>query len=268
MYEFEEMLSQMQELIGAGEILGLISSIQNLLVLTAYILSSIGLYSLADRRGIHNAWLSWIPVGNLWILGSLADQYRYVSRRDICNKRKVLLTLGLLQMGSAIVFSILLIISIFTSAMLSADETAIFATAMILILVMVLTSLGLGLATVIISYIALHDVFKSTSPENATLFTVLSILFMLFLRVYPPFFLFFERKKDTGMSSAQPRQPAPCTMPPYTPDSGSTQNSQNGAVNLQKPQASGGVNLNKETPEPWTQNQDRQEPWNQDPEQL
>ena len=40
----------------------------------AYVLWSLGVYTIAKRRGIRKPWLSWIPVGNLWILGSISDQ--------------------------------------------------------------------------------------------------------------------------------------------------------------------------------------------------
>ena len=43
-----------------------------------YVLSSLGMYRIAQRRGIRNPWLSWIPVGNMWILGCISDQYQYL----------------------------------------------------------------------------------------------------------------------------------------------------------------------------------------------
>ncbi len=39
--------------------------------LTAYILLSIGLYRLAKNQNIANAWLSWIPIAQLYIIGKL-----------------------------------------------------------------------------------------------------------------------------------------------------------------------------------------------------
>lgn len=36
-----------------------------------YILQSLGLYTVAKRRGINNPWLAWLPIGNVWILGSI-----------------------------------------------------------------------------------------------------------------------------------------------------------------------------------------------------
>ena len=41
-----------------------------------YVLQSLGLYTIAERRGIRNPWLAWVPVANMWVLGSISDQYQ------------------------------------------------------------------------------------------------------------------------------------------------------------------------------------------------
>ena len=75
---------------------GLVSGIPSgLFSIACYVLSSLALYTLASRRGIRKAWLSWIPVLNVWILGSLSDQYRYVVKGQIKSKRKILLAFNL-----------------------------------------------------------------------------------------------------------------------------------------------------------------------------
>ena len=65
----------------------------NGLSILAYILQALALYTIAKRRGIRKPWLAWIPFGNSWILGSLSDQYHYVTKRTIKNRRKLLLGL-------------------------------------------------------------------------------------------------------------------------------------------------------------------------------
>ena len=59
--------------------------------IAAYVLQSLGYYTIAQRRGIKHPWMAWVPLLNLWILGSISDQYRYVARGQIRNRRKVLL---------------------------------------------------------------------------------------------------------------------------------------------------------------------------------
>ena len=64
--------------------------------IACFILSAMALYTIASRRGIRNAWLSWVPVVNCWILGSLSDQYQYVVKGQNKTKRKLMLVLNLL----------------------------------------------------------------------------------------------------------------------------------------------------------------------------
>ena len=38
-----------------------------------YTLFAVSLWQIAKRRGINKHWLALFPVGNLWVLGSIAD---------------------------------------------------------------------------------------------------------------------------------------------------------------------------------------------------
>lgn len=48
----------------------------NLLSIAMYVLQALGMYAIAKRRGIKNPWLAWIPIGSVWILGSISDDFR------------------------------------------------------------------------------------------------------------------------------------------------------------------------------------------------
>ena len=61
----------------------------------SYVLSSLGTYTIANRRGIKNAWLAWIPVGSSWILGSISDHYQAAKGKNK-RKRVALLTLEII----------------------------------------------------------------------------------------------------------------------------------------------------------------------------
>jgi len=41
----------------------------------AYILMALALMTMAQRKGIENAWLAFIPVGNMFILGSILGEF-------------------------------------------------------------------------------------------------------------------------------------------------------------------------------------------------
>ena len=38
-----------------------------------YVFEALSLFTIAKRRGIPNYGLAWVPVGNMWIVGKLAD---------------------------------------------------------------------------------------------------------------------------------------------------------------------------------------------------
>ena len=67
--------NDMQVFLPAGEVTGLAGILlavyalvmfaYSMLGLISYVLHSLGLYTIAKRRGIHNSWLAWLPFGNL-----------------------------------------------------------------------------------------------------------------------------------------------------------------------------------------------------------
>lgn len=61
----EQMFGSLMVIFGVMMIIVIIISI------TAYILYSLGLYGMAQRRNIDNAFLSWIPIGQFFILEKL-----------------------------------------------------------------------------------------------------------------------------------------------------------------------------------------------------
>ena len=169
--------------------------------LAMYIFRSLGLYAIANRRGIRNAWLSWIPVGYTWILGSISDQYQYVVKGKVTNRRKILLILSLC---AGVISGTLNGVS--TAMMITGSEEAAFATGALGIIAALVGS-GLSIATVVFYYMSMYDLYTSVSPKNNVLFLVLSIIF----RVTEPFFVFFNRNSDEGMP---PRREEPQTYIP------------------------------------------------------
>ena len=193
------------------------------LSVATYVLTSLALYAVAKRRGIRNAWLSWVPLVNCWIIGCISDQYRYVVKGEVKNKRKALLTLNIIYAVMAVVmvvvamvfFGIVMTIVATQNDFLPngaemADVLAsLFDTILIpLIVVAVLTLvwIGIGIATSVVHYMATYDIYTSCTPRQNVLFLLLSVFFP----VTEPFFLFFTRKKDEGMP---PRRQEPQYIP-------------------------------------------------------
>ena len=46
-----------------------------------YIILSILLMRLAKKKNLKNIWLSWIPIGNVWILGKVIENFKVGKRR-------------------------------------------------------------------------------------------------------------------------------------------------------------------------------------------
>lgn len=166
-----------------------------------YVLQSISMYTIAKRRGIHKPWLAWIPVGNRWILGSISDQYQYVAKGKVRNRRKVLLWLVV----AATLVGIPYYIAYFgtTIGLIGGAETGTFAASALMLVCSLVTSV-LGIVSVVFHYIALYDLYASCQPNNGVLYLVLSIVF----NITQPIFMFICRNKDEGMPPRKQNKPA------------------------------------------------------------
>ena len=185
---------------------------------TAYIFQSLGVYTIAKRRGIHHPGLAWVPVANMWILGSISDQYQYVVKGKVRNRRKVLLGLMIAVYALLLVYLVMFFAGIFSADVTTTDP---FNTSMIIsmggsIAVALVMSVISVIAAVFL-YIAYYDLFRSCNPGNAVLFLVLAI----FLDFLLPIFIFICRKKDEGMPPRRIQVPvapwSPVTDAPAVP---------------------------------------------------
>lgn len=202
MYEFEQFMEEFMEF-GLAPML-LSNSWSFLLSIAAYVLTSLGLYTLATRRGINNAWLSWVPVINCWIIGSLSDQYRYVVKGEVKNKRKALLVMNIIAaivIIAMIVIAIVMVIRI-TGMVQNTPMDLVNGKIMemvmgpvIAVAALFMVYFGMIIALAVVHYIAMYDIYTSCDPRNNVVFLVLSILFT----ITEPFFLFFNRNRDEGM---------------------------------------------------------------------
>lgn len=176
-----------------------------------YVLYSLSIYKIAQRRGIHHPWLAWLPLGNVWVLGSISDQYQYVVKNRVCSRRKVLLGLSIGMCATIIPAFIALFSAIFSeiTGSYTASEALIGVTVALLLLAY-LATVVLTIIMLVFEYIALYDLFSSCDPSNAVLYLVLSIL----LGVVLPFFLFACRNKDLGMPPRKIARPVIATELP------------------------------------------------------
>ncbi len=106
------------------------------IAVAAYVTYSLGLYKLAKAKGVNSAFLAWIPIGNGYLLGKTADNNNF-----------------------AIALAVLPIANI------------------------LLSRIGIGILPNLCSFAAFvlmimctYKIFKETVPENAVLYTGLSLI--------------------------------------------------------------------------------------------
>ena len=181
--------------------------------LVTYVFRSLGVYSLAKRRGLRRPWLAWIPVADHWLLGCVSDQYQYVVKDKNTNRRKWLLGLRIVLLVLTVVVSASLVSALFVAvnaAMQGLPESRIT----VQLLKQLMTSaiwliplMGVSIAEAVLYYMSTYDIYRSTDPRNSVVYLVISIFF----RITEPFFIFFNRNRDEGMP---PRKTAPAAETP------------------------------------------------------
>ena len=199
----------MEETLG---ILGSAGSASSVMGIAVYVFSALAIYTIAQRRGIKNAWMAWVPVLNVWILGSISDQYRYVTKGQVKNKRKVLLIVKILN----VIFGWAAAIHLIVSLVLGISGMAQSINEME-VLRLVLGSLAWFIPAMILSFVglvvelmALFDLYTSCDPANNVLYLVLSVVPGI-STVARPLFLFLCRNKDDGMPPRRkPGAETPC----------------------------------------------------------
>ena len=215
-----------------------------LISLASYVLYALGLYTIAKRRGIRNAWLAWIPVVSVWILGYVADDYTVRTTGCKSNMRTWMIVLSIVLIVLLVAITACTIWSL--SNVLTIDElTEFYMSAagaqddlyavsqeemitqltenmearmneeaaqnmLVSSLVLLGCCLPLSIAAIAHSVLALictYRLFASCDPQSKWLYFLLG----LFLGV-TSVFVFLCRDKDLGMTPPPP--PVMGYMPP------------------------------------------------------
>lgn len=182
-----------------------------IVAIASYVFCALALYTIAQRREIKKAWLAWVPVLNVWILGSISDQYRYVVKGEIRSKRKVLLTLNIINfiLGWAAVIKVIVTIVMFAFGKIDLNNEMEVIRLALSSLVWFIPVAILGIVSLIFRIMALYDVYTSCDPANNVLYLILSLIPAI-NQVTQPLFLFLCRDKDEGMP---PRRDAAAEEP-------------------------------------------------------
>lgn len=203
-FEYHGELESFEEMIPFFAVMGsviLVAMIIALLVnVVMWVFRSLPVYTIAKRRGLRNPWLAWIPVGSEWIIGSVSDQYQYLTQGKNRNRRKILLILSLTAMVLGWIsagWGISRVLSVFFTYGGYAPPKAFVEVMLPMTGTMLLgfVSFGVGVAAFVFRQISMYDLYRSCDPKNAIPYLVLSILFP----ILEPVFLMILRNRDDGM---------------------------------------------------------------------
>lgn len=161
-----------------------------------YVFYSIGLYSIAKRRGLRYPGLAWVPVASDWMLGLVADQVDLICAGKQSNQRRLLLWFS----AGTYLLAAFFLIAIFTSVNSYSFSSPFF----MMMTWFPLLLWGVAITFMVFYYIALYKLYRSSSPDNAVPLIVLSIIFSVII----PFVMFVIRKSDKGIPHLPDELPA------------------------------------------------------------
>lgn len=221
----------------------------NLISVALYVLQALGLYTIAKRRGIANPWLAWIPFGVVWILGSIADDYRARCGKPT-KHRVVMLVLSIVVLVLAVVALVTMcaaLLNVLTAeelmdvAFYSANATGdLYAPseeeliqqltetmdsrltdanlnavmgAMLASVGVSLALCGVAIASLVFECISMYKVFESCEPATKMVYFLVGMFVGLW-----PVFLIIVRNKDLGLPQGPVGLPGGFdAMPPQEP---------------------------------------------------
>ena len=163
------------------------------LSILSYVLGSIGHYRLAKHRGIHHAWLAWVPIGRSWLLGCISDQYRFIARNENKHRRTLLLILNIVLILFSAIFAAIRAADagLFGRFIILRNPEKLFLVCGVLFIAAIICMLVLTVFT----FICYSDLYLSCTPASSDVLLVLSILFPFLI----PYFVFAVRNRDGGM---------------------------------------------------------------------
>lgn len=160
--------------------------------LVLYIIKALGIFKMAQRVGLNNGWLAFIPIAKNYIFGKVAEKYIRKDRRRPAKLGVILAVLNLLIFvcGIALFSALFGVIAFFIEA-----ETVQAELELSLMLIISFTGFlfcVLAIAYTIVRFIALWRIYAIFNYENASMFTVLTYFFG-FLE---PILIFISRNKE------------------------------------------------------------------------
>lgn len=149
-----------------------------------YILYSLGLMGLANRTGVKNAWLAWIPVANVYVLGATADMLE--EKRGLSHKwSKFLLILTVAVAALFFLFFVSLIaLVVYISMMEGIGATSpgaffageMFLLPMIAFYLIYIVLLVISMALSYLNIICVYKIFEEIAPQKSIKYFLIYVL--------------------------------------------------------------------------------------------
>jgi hypothetical protein len=155
--------------------------IEFLPAIAQYVVTSIGLHRLGNKHGVPRAGLAWLPIGNMYVLGSLADLGAEHNGADKPGYRKRLvgLAIPITVIGGVMVFSLLFIVLVAIvmglMGILPETPTALIAIPVLICFGGFIPMFILGIKFAICMYKGLWQIYRMYSKNLAILYLLLSI---------------------------------------------------------------------------------------------
>jgi len=181
------------------------------LALAQYVLSSLSLYTIADKRKISSPILAWFPFGFQWILGSLADFFD-AKKGHKATWAKTLLLFTVFPIAGIVIFYVVLFLFGFVFGLMSAlggeEPTVAMILGIVLTYLFLVAMLTVAMGASVVQYVCLYKIYEALVPEKRVKYLVISVIVPFGQAIC----LFRCRNSTVGMEDEVP-PPAPPVSP-------------------------------------------------------
>lgn len=155
-------------------ILAVVYLVVFLFSIASYIMQSIAFMKMAKKVGVAHSWLAFIPIGNVYILGRIAD----AGKAKHTNTRRMMIS-------TALFFVVyVLLIALVVAAALSAPMADEFPMQFVLpMLLMVLVFFAIVICLAVFEYIAIYHICDNFGGDNGVAYFVGVLLGTFFVPI-------------------------------------------------------------------------------------
>lgn len=213
---YEDMMFE-EGVVAIAGVMMIIYALGMLWGLASYILQSLGLYTIADRRGLRHPWMAWVPFCSDYLLGCISDHFYQVTENKTKKLRVgvlIVLILFVISLALFIWSYVTIFVELFarvgnTGAAIEDQMVAELIGPMLAVFGSMILLWVIAVVLTVMRYVALYNLYASCWPNCKVGFLLLSI----FINASTAILVFICRNKDEGMAPVQ-RPVYPSYAPP------------------------------------------------------